>query len=165
MPSSDYTSAVGGGLKLKGSSGGIDKKKKKKKSSSSKPSTPNDDAPTSNLQKALAEDDDKVEVVKDSEVKEYGKTEAQRRHEERRKKRVSPSHILPFTHIICEHRNADRNCSSKNVSSAKESKRTRSAYKNSINISRLFPNTTTCLESDQAKTTSGARLCKSCACV
>lgn len=92
MPSSDYTSAVGGGLKLKGS-GGINKKKKKKKSkpTEDKPSSTNNDAdaPTTDLQKALANEDDVDKVEVSEEVKEYGKTEAQRRHEERRKKRVS----------------------------------------------------------------------------
>ena len=131
MPSSDYTSAVGGGLKLKGSSSGIDKKKKKKKSS--KPSTsedkPSTDAPTTDLQKALANEDDVDKVEEVSEVKEYGKTEAQRRHEERRKKRVSISYSIHVGELWDG--KADRKCcSSKNVSSAKESKRTRSAYRN-----------------------------------
>jgi protein FAM32A len=108
MPSSDYTSAIGGGLKLKGSSSGIDKKKKKKKSSS-KPSESNTITTTDTkadeleggepaeasesqnaLQKALADEeaqDTQLEKLRTETG--FGKTEAQRRHEERRKKRVS----------------------------------------------------------------------------
>lgn len=95
MPSSDYSSAIGGGLKLKGA--GVDKKKKKK----SKPKTAVEgenkeeaagstaEKESTALQKALAEEEDEVEKPQDSEVNTFGKTEAQRRHEERRKKRVS----------------------------------------------------------------------------
>lgn len=95
MPSSDYSSAIGGGLKLKGA--GVDKKKKKK--TKSKPIAeseskedgvdPAADKESTALQKALAEEEDEVEKPKESEVNTFGKTEAQRRHEERRKKRVS----------------------------------------------------------------------------
>ena len=104
MPSSDYKNAIGGGLKLKGAKdGGVDKKKKRKKpkpeESESKAiakSERKDDVEgeqdNSALQKALAEEEerDDVSVAKknEDEVKEYGKTEAQRRHEERRRKRV-----------------------------------------------------------------------------
>lgn len=100
MPSSDYSNAVGGGLKLKGAGGGVEKKKKKKKSSSSKKPAEGDSngaqeagEQDSALQKALAEEveDQKEKDPGDAEVKEYGKTEAQRRFEERRKKRVSQS--------------------------------------------------------------------------
>ncbi|EME49623.1 hypothetical protein DOTSEDRAFT_84974 [Dothistroma septosporum NZE10] len=98
MPSSDYSSAVGGGLKLKGA-GGVDKKKKKKKKA--KEGNEKDDgyrpekASDSNnaqtaLQKALADEADGQAngKVPDADMKEYGKTEAQRRFEERRKKRL-----------------------------------------------------------------------------
>ncbi|KJX95488.1 DUF1754-domain-containing protein [Zymoseptoria brevis] len=110
MPSSDYASAVGGGLKLKGSSGGIDKKKKKKKSSSkpseSKPTTNSETKPDelegetaggesesqNALQKALADEEAQdtqlAKAATEAELRGYGKTEAQRRHEERRKKRL-----------------------------------------------------------------------------
>lgn len=93
MPSSDYSSAIGGGLKLKGA--GVDKKKKKKSKSKpaaeseSKDDTTADKEPSSALHKALAEEEGEVEKPQDSEVITFGKTEAQRRHEERRKKRVS----------------------------------------------------------------------------
>ncbi|CZT17202.1 uncharacterized protein RCC_03034 [Ramularia collo-cygni] len=95
MPSSDYSSAIGGGLKLKGA--GVDKKKKKK----SKPKPPAENKSkedgagsaaeneSSALQKALAEEEGEVEKPQESEVNTFGKTEAQRRHEERRKKRAS----------------------------------------------------------------------------
>ena len=96
MPSSDYTNAIGGGLKLKGAKdAGVDKKKKKKKSKSettASKDTPEELAQQSAVQKALAEEetDDVDAVTKQQELddKEYGKTEAQRRHEERRRKRV-----------------------------------------------------------------------------
>lgn len=110
MPSSDYSNAVGGGLKLKGSSGGIDKKKKKKKSKPAEesekkvevqqPEQPaeEDSIEQTALQKALADEegDRRDGKASEADVKEYGKTEAQRRFEERRKKRVS-AHI--FTYI------------------------------------------------------------------
>lgn len=103
MPSSDYSSAIGGGLKLKGSSSGIDKSKKKKKKSS-KPNTEADsnekttskdpENSQSALQKALADTDDTSKSPDATEITTYGKTEAQRRYEERRKKRVrSPSRM------------------------------------------------------------------------
>jgi protein FAM32A len=98
MPSSDYANAVGGGLKLKGA--GVEKKKKKRKDKSkldaeagdSKALVKKDEEPT--VQQALADEElegDGDEVLKqtESEMKQYGKTEAQRRHDERRRKRVS----------------------------------------------------------------------------
>ncbi|KAK3052342.1 hypothetical protein LTR09_006552 [Extremus antarcticus] len=98
MPSSDYTNAIGGGLKLKGSN--VDKKKKKKKSKpvdeqadDSKVVAKKDDVEECAAQKALADEENEDgagDVVKEteSEAKQYGKTEAQRRHEERRRKRL-----------------------------------------------------------------------------
>ncbi|KAF1918511.1 hypothetical protein BDU57DRAFT_515340 [Ampelomyces quisqualis] len=99
MPSSDYTTAIGGGLKLKGA--GIDKKKKKKKpkptedaSESSKPTTTevakrDDDAadksPSHTPGRSLS-----PEKAEQS-LKEAGgrrKTEAERRHDEMRRKRM-----------------------------------------------------------------------------
>lgn len=106
MPSSDYTNAIGGGLKLKGSN--VDKKKKKKKSKpadeqtdDSKALAKKDDAEQSATQKALADEENENagdEIVKEteSEAKQYGKTEAQRRHEERRRKRVSEIYFERF---------------------------------------------------------------------
>lgn len=92
MPSSDYTSAIGGGLKLKGSKdAGVKKSTKKKK----KPASESTSAGTTDLtaaQRALADEEtgegDHTGVEETQEVKDYGKTEAQRRHEERRRKRV-----------------------------------------------------------------------------
>ncbi|KAH7092022.1 hypothetical protein FB567DRAFT_516298 [Paraphoma chrysanthemicola] len=100
MPSSDYTSAVGGGLKLKGA--GIDKKKKKKKpkptedaAESSKTSTdvakrPTADdtttkSPSHTPGRSLSPD------AAEQRLKEAGgrkKTEAERRHDEMRRKRL-----------------------------------------------------------------------------
>ena len=84
-------------MKLKGA-GGVDKKKKKKKAKKeseeagdSKQDKTSDvtNAQTA-LQEALVDEEEGQGNVKaaDADVKEYGKTEAQRRFEERRKKRV-----------------------------------------------------------------------------
>ena len=99
MPSSDYTAAIGGGLKLKGvKDAGVKRHKKKKSTPKPDPENPQPSEtgdkqpePEGALQKALAdEEQNSTQAVKeqDSEAKEYGKTEAQRRHEERRRKRV-----------------------------------------------------------------------------
>ena len=120
MSSSDYTSAIGGGLKLKGAKdAGIERKKKKKKKKPRRRSPPLEGSDeiakvtdpedrTSAVQKALADEDDddndevddvtQIEKEEDKEVdklKDFGKTEAQRRHEERRRKRVCPIHTSP----------------------------------------------------------------------
>ena len=99
MPSSDYGNAVGGGLKLKGAKdAGVKKRKKSHKpkmetatKAVEKVEKPDDDDETA-LQRALAAEeqgsDGEVVKKKESEVKEYGKTEAQRRFEERRRKTV-----------------------------------------------------------------------------
>lgn len=103
MPSSEYGNAVGGGLKLKGAKdAGVKKHKKKKPKADSGEPKPTDEAEKeqrveqTKLQKALAEEEkkkgDEVADQQEAEVKEYGKTEAQRRHDERRKKRVCSSH-------------------------------------------------------------------------
>lgn len=107
MPSSDYGNAVGGGLKLKGAiDAGIKKHKKKKPKLDSRESKAADitakeqDVEESAVQKALAEEEEKEHddsaKQQEAEVKEYGKTEAQRRHEERRKKRVCPQISVPI---------------------------------------------------------------------
>jgi len=97
MPSSDYGNAVGGGLKLKGvKDSGVKKHKKRKAKTESAEQQliahSGEAEEITTTQKALAEGeaDQKDDVVerREAEVTEYGKTEAQRRHEERRKKRV-----------------------------------------------------------------------------
>lgn len=103
MPSSDYTSAVGGGLKLKGA--GVDKKKKKRKpkpaESASEPSN------STEISKRAVERDGSKSPSKtparntpgrsispetaEQSLKEAGgrqKTEAERRHDEMRRKRL-----------------------------------------------------------------------------
>jgi len=92
MPSSDYSSAIGGGLKLKGAKdAGI---KKKKKSKPAEPTSSTVEAQSSDdtvLQKAIADEETNLEasgVEREAESKQYGKTEAQKRHDERRRKRV-----------------------------------------------------------------------------
>ena len=117
MPSSDYTNAVGGGLKLKGAKDAGVKKHRKKKTpnpdtrkadDTAEQEQPEGEASTS-LHKALADEevdgDDALAAMKaaKAEKKEEklaetdngsgsgsGKTEAQRRHEEMRRKRVCP---------------------------------------------------------------------------
>jgi protein FAM32A len=101
MASDDYSAAIGGGLKLKGSKpSGVTKKKKKDKSKAK----PDPDEPkTSALQRALADEDpgdaqegaatagsEARSVGNDDEDYEPGssKTEAERKYEEMRRKRV-----------------------------------------------------------------------------
>ena len=62
MPSSDYSNAVGGGIKLKGTKdSGVDKKNEKKKKPKAETieskETPEEDAEQSVVQKALAEEE------------------------------------------------------------------------------------------------------------
>ena len=118
MPSSDYTTVVGGGLKLKGSKpNGIEKKKKKTK----KPTAPSTSTPfpttsavsaadrrekdsETGLEAALKDEDDSVTRRANEEDEDEGprdgdekgtkvysrqKTEAEMRHEEMRRRRVS----------------------------------------------------------------------------
>jgi protein FAM32A len=108
MPASDYTSTISGGLKLKGGAkdAGVKKKSKKSKSSSkdkaaaaAKPSTPQEDAsaddskpPNSDLALSTTHshrDATPSDLQPSSSGTGSGKTEAQRRHEEIKRKRVS----------------------------------------------------------------------------
>ncbi len=101
----DYTAAVGGGLKLKGvnSSSKVSKHKKRKPKPESNPaveekpkdeeaSTPSRDAdPTKDAEpdSAKRKDEDDLEGDVDTAApSQAGKTEAELRHEERRRKRV-----------------------------------------------------------------------------
>ncbi len=91
MPSSDYTSAVGGGLKLKGAKDAGIKKKKSKPAGSTSSKAEAQVSDDKALQKALADEETSLEatgVEREAETKQYGKTEAQKRHDERRRKRV-----------------------------------------------------------------------------
>ena len=102
MPSSDYGNAVGGGLKLKGGAkdAGV-KKHKKKKTAKVLPEVDENGEKTQDLAVVAkdgteedgieppAVDEGKVARELAAEVRELGKTEAQRRHEERKRKRVS----------------------------------------------------------------------------
>lgn len=93
MPSSDYTT-TGGGLKLKGAKeAGIDKKRKTKKAKPAETEDKTAEAAKEEqtaLQKALAEEEkaEEADIQLSKEANELGKTEAQKRHEERRRKRV-----------------------------------------------------------------------------
>ncbi|KAH8600949.1 hypothetical protein B0O99DRAFT_649019 [Bisporella sp. PMI_857] len=101
MPSDDYASAVGGGLKLKGVKDSGVKKKKKKKASKGDPSISGEQA--SALQKALAGEDEDAgkqqggkegEDPSEDELRTLdhrgndGKTAAERAHEEMRRRRL-----------------------------------------------------------------------------
>ena len=86
MAGDEYSSAIGGGLKLKGAKpSGVKKKKKAKKDKSE------DEAKKSALQKALEDEDADIraEDIENEEGNGDGKTETERRHEEMKRKRVS----------------------------------------------------------------------------
>jgi protein FAM32A len=113
MPSDDYASVSRGGLKLKGVAGSkVEKKKKKKKpkddvSAREGPAQEAEKDTDRALSKVLADEDGKIKNVDGvdqgdgeevpGEAREgerelgSGKTEAERRHEERRRKMVSES--------------------------------------------------------------------------
>jgi len=97
MGTEDYTASVGGSLKLKGvKDSKVTKHKSKKKNKKAK------DEQTDNateeakpkeqaLDRALASEEEKEEgddAQRQEEIRGVGKTEAERRHEERRRKRV-----------------------------------------------------------------------------
>ena len=101
MPASDYTSTVSGGLKLKGGAkdAGVKKKSKKSKSSKEKAApkpTSQDgqeagDSKTNDTDLALATTHSDRDATPSEQPGSSGtgKTEAQRRHEEIKRKRVS----------------------------------------------------------------------------
>jgi hypothetical protein len=107
MPASDYTSTVSGGLKLKGGAKDAGVKKKSKKSKISKDKTPKVPAsqdveaeagdskpPETDLALATTTHSDRdatpsEQPTTSSSGTGTGKTEAQRRHEEIKRKRVS----------------------------------------------------------------------------
>ncbi|KAJ4376282.1 hypothetical protein N0V83_001565 [Neocucurbitaria cava] len=101
MPSSDYTTATGGALKLKGA--GIEKKKKKKKpKATSESSKPTDEAQSTEILNRPSERDGSKSPSQtprrslspdaaEQSFKEGGgrqKTEAEKRHDEMRRKRL-----------------------------------------------------------------------------
>ncbi|TKA22579.1 hypothetical protein B0A50_08149 [Salinomyces thailandicus] len=95
MPSSDYSNAVGGGLKLKGAKdAGVKKHKKSKKAKAVDGESTEKSSEQTALQVALADEErldgenGTAREIRETEVKEYGKTEAQKRQEERRRKRL-----------------------------------------------------------------------------
>ncbi|KAI9693626.1 MAG: hypothetical protein M1822_002897 [Bathelium mastoideum] len=105
MPASDYNSAGGGALKLKGSKPvGVEKKRKKKKSSTTMTSreapSPSRAPPTESKESEDVKDDSEREdldgqIIRaekksdDSNTLQAIKTRAEREQEERRRKRVS----------------------------------------------------------------------------
>lgn len=117
MPPDDYTAAVSGGLKLKGisSSSKVSKSHKKKRPKSSQPES----SAEANGEKSNDGTMDGGEHVKDEQydaktdrskgvleggeamsLPRAGKTEAELRHEERRRKRVCYFHILLLHNCI-----------------------------------------------------------------
>lgn len=119
MPADDYTAAVSGGLKLKNvsSSSKVSKSHKKKRPKSSQPeSSANVDAekPTDEKEddgEDVKADRDDDAIDKSKQVLEdgappssprAGKTEAELRHEERRRKRVCCSYTLLFSSYLHE---------------------------------------------------------------
>ena len=112
MPADDYTAAVSGGLKLKNVSlsSKVSKSHKKKRPKSSQPESTGDanvekfkdeirdnGEGFKNCQDDIAIKDKNNYPVEDGGVKSSlraGKTEAEVRHEERRRRRVPYSHIL-----------------------------------------------------------------------
>ena len=117
MPTSDYTSAAGGGLRLKGvnPSSKITKHKKKKRPKPADPSStdPTTEGPTSeklpeaesdtffktpNSKSRLPENQDQNQDDREDETGQArgGKTEAELRHEERRRRRVCVSSSSSF---------------------------------------------------------------------
>ncbi|MCJ1251091.1 hypothetical protein MMC30_008322 [Trapelia coarctata] len=100
MGTEDYTASIGGSLKLKGVKDSKVTKHKGKKKHKKPKEEQNDGAPEGAktkeqaLDRALASEEEK-EKEDDAETQEdirgVGKTEAEKRHEERRRKRVGPS--------------------------------------------------------------------------
>lgn len=92
MPLSEYGDSVGGGLKLKGVKDGRVKKHKKKKVAVA-PADPREDKSTTDMptQEEVPDETDHSQQVEKQSTNRYGKTEAQLRHEERRRKMVSES--------------------------------------------------------------------------
>ncbi len=104
MPADDYTAAVSGGLKLKGvnSSSKVSKAHRKKRPNSSQPES----AANANAEKSkdgVVDDGEDVKGEQDEATRDdgeassqlrAGKTEAELKHEERRRKRVCYFHIL-----------------------------------------------------------------------
>ena len=111
MPADDYTAAVSGGLKLKGvsSSSKVSKSRKKKRpkapeseSITNVRSDESKDEPTKDGEDATTEQDEStrdgserpLEDVEATTPPQVGKTEAELRHEERRRKRVCSSLLV-----------------------------------------------------------------------
>lgn len=114
MPTDDYSAAISGGLKLKGisSSSKVSKHKKKKPKPQTDPAATNtskDEAPLATQEAGAEESPGQHALTKKSEDREdskesnedtttpprAGKTEAELRHEERRRKRVCLSSFPP----------------------------------------------------------------------
>ena len=117
MPADDYTAAVSGGLKLKNvsSSSKVSKSHRKKRPKSSQPESSANANESANAEKSVDvekddggdvrddQDDDTIDKSKQvlgdgaaTSPLRAGKTEAELRHEERRRKRVCRSYTLPF---------------------------------------------------------------------
>jgi protein FAM32A len=120
MPASDYTSTISGGLKLKGGAkdAGVKKKSKGSKDKASKPSTTQDDSTEAQAQVGDSKTDLALTTTPSSRdatpsdllqpsssgtgTGGSGKTEAQRRHEEIKRKRVCQTSQENHTHAPCD---------------------------------------------------------------
>lgn len=103
MPTDDYSSAVGGGLKLKGSKpAGVTKKKKKDKTKLARVDASKEVADTglhADIKRSGTIEDsiDEAELSRledEAYAPGHGKTETERKHEEMKRKRVSLALIL-----------------------------------------------------------------------
>lgn len=111
MPADDYTAAVSGGLKLKGvnTSGKVSKSHKKKRPKPSQPESSADASAEKSKGEAVDGGEDVKDIPEDATIdkgkqvfedgeatppQQAGKTEAELRHEERRRKRVCYIHLL-----------------------------------------------------------------------
>ena len=123
MPADDYTAAVSGGLKLKNvsSSYKVSKSHKKKRPKSSQPESSANANANANAEESIdiakddsgdvgdGQDDDAIDKSKQvlgdgsaTSPPRAGKTEAELRHEERRRKRVCCFRTLPFPSYLHE---------------------------------------------------------------
>lgn len=147
MPADDYTAAVSGGLKLKNvsSSPKVSKSHKKKRPKSSQPESSisanaeisKDGAKNDGGDATIDRDDGMIEksgqLLENGEATSpprAGKTEAELRHEERRRKRVCYFHTLAYPAIYTRVLAKQCGFSSTSGSSAKAPRRTKSVWKN-----------------------------------
>lgn len=91
MPLSEYADSIGGGLKLKGVKDGRVKKHKKNKAAPTEApaDTGEDRSTTDQTSRKEGFEEERIQQLETQTANRYGKTEAQLRHEERKRKMVS----------------------------------------------------------------------------